>query len=64
MRFNEIDLIAVSEIRKKILFAEIKRNAANIDMKLLKEKADYFLRATGGLSDYEIDYAGLSMEEM
>ncbi|MGL4332683.1 MAG: ATP-binding protein [Bacteroidales bacterium] len=61
---NEIDLIAVSEIRKKILFAEIKRNAANIDMKLLKEKADYFLRATGGLSDYEIDYAGLSMEDM
>lgn len=61
---NEIDLIAVSEIRKEAVIAEIKRNEANIDMEILKEKGITFLKASGELKGYEIKYVGLSMKDL
>lgn len=61
---NEIDLIAVNELNKSAEIIEIKLNAANIDFDKLKEKGKAFLRITGELKDYNIEYRGLSMVEM
>lgn len=36
---NEIDIVAVNDSRKTILFAEVKRKKENISIPLLKEKA-------------------------
>src|SRR5690606_15989924 len=36
---NEIDIVAVNDMEKKVLFAEVKRNAKNISIEKLKEKS-------------------------
>ncbi len=61
---NEIDMIAVNELNKTAVIAEIKRNAGNISINKLKEKSLHFIEKTGTLSDYDLDYRALSMEEM
>ncbi len=61
---NEIDLIAVNELKKTAEIVEIKRNAANIDFGKLKEKGENFLKITGELKGYNIKYSGLSMLDM
>jgi AAA+ ATPase superfamily predicted ATPase len=58
---NEIDLLALNEIDKKAIIAEIKRNPKKIDMNLLRLKADALKKE---LSKFEIQFKGLSMEDM
>ncbi|NDV59463.1 ATP-binding protein [Bacteroides sp. 519] len=61
---TEIDMIAVNELDKTARICEIKRNAGNISMDKLKEKGSQFVKATGELKDYEIEYQALSMKDM
>lgn len=61
---TEIDLISVNELKKKADIIEIKRNASNIDIEKLKEKAYYFKKSTGQLKDYHITFRGLSLSDM
>ena len=61
---NEIDMIGEDELADKATFYEIKRQKADISIGLLKKKAEVMLLATHEFKGYEIDYKGLSMEEM
>ena len=61
---TEIDLIAVNEFDKYAEFIEVKRNGSEISLEKLREKSYTFLRATGELEDYKINYRGLSLQEM
>lgn len=61
---NEIDLIAVDEFGKRILFCEVKRNAEKIKAGTLREKADAFLRAHAGYASFTPDYRALSLADM
>ena len=58
---NEIDIIAINEVEKKALFAEVKRKADNINLKALKEKS---LKLTQSLAGYGFSYKGLSLDDM
>ena len=61
---NEIDLIAINELNKTAIIAEIKRNKQNISYKELKDKAEYMIAKTGELKSYTIEYKGLSLENI
>ena len=61
---NEIDMIAEDELADKVVFCEIKRQAEEISMGVLKQKAEVFLQATHEFKGYEIAYKGLSMKDM
>ncbi len=58
---NEIDLIALNDLDKTAIVAEIKRNPKKIDMNILRTKADSIKRE---LSKYDVDLRGLSMDDM
>lgn len=58
---NEIDIIAVNDLKKHILIAEVKRNKNKIDINKLKSKA---LSIEEKFNDYEIEYKSLSIEDM
>lgn len=57
---NEIDLIALNDLDKTAIVAEVKRNPKKINMNTLKTKAD----SVKELSKYKVDFRGLSMEDM
>lgn len=61
---NEIDIIACDELSKTLDVFEVKRQAKEIDLRVLKEKTLRFLQATGQCADYEIAYHGLSLDDM
>ena len=61
---NEIDLIAADELEQKVTFYEVKRQAKDINLGILKDKAEHFFLATGKFKKYDIGYQGLSMEDM
>ena len=58
---NEIDIIAVNEIEKRLVISEVKRKAENINITELKQKAESL---TKQFKDYTITYEALSMENM
>lgn len=58
---NEIDLIAVNDFDKQLLFGEVKRNKERIDLHLLEHKAKEVAQR---FPDYEIRYRGFSLEDM
>lgn len=58
---DEIDLIAVDELEKKAVVAEIKRNKKNIKMDKLIQKG---LSVSADLKGYSVEYIGLSMDDM
>jgi len=58
---NEIDLVAINDINKTLLFAEVKRNPSKIDLNLLKTKSTQLKKQFHG---YQIKYMGLSLENM
>ena len=70
----KIDMICEDELEDKAVFYEIKRQADEISIGVLKDKSEAMLRASGAFfgkrsgkaerKDYEIGYRGLSMEEM
>jgi len=57
---NEIDLVAVNDMEKKIVMAEIKLNRAKISVETLKQKSKRLLAAYAG---YKPEWLGLSLED-
>lgn len=58
---NEIDLIAVNEVDKEIVIAEIKRNARRIDLHRLEDKAS---KIVDKRHDWRIYFKGLALNDM
>jgi AAA+ ATPase superfamily predicted ATPase len=58
---NEIDLIALNDLEKTALIAEVKRNAKKISLSSLEAKVE---KLRGELAGYTLKYQGLSMEDM
>lgn len=58
---NEIDLIALNDLDKIAIVAEVKRNPKKIDLNILQTKADSIKKE---LAKYSIELRGLSMEDM
>ena len=61
---NEIDIIAADEIENKVIFYEVKRQAKDVNIGIVKDKAEHFFQTTGKFNRYDIEYKGLSMEDM
>lgn len=61
---NEIDMIAEDELSENVTFYEIKRQADEISIGVLKQRAEVMLQATHEFKKYNISYKGLSMEDM
>lgn len=59
--FNEIDIVAVDEINKKVLFVEVKLNKDKISIPKLKEKSKKLLNK---FHNHSIEYKGYSVEDM
>jgi len=57
---NEIDLVAINDLDKKMMIAEIKRNKKRIRLEELKAKAKKLLQA---YPEYSVEYLGLSLED-
>lgn len=58
---NEIDIVAINEKEKTVLFAEVKRDPRRIDMNLLKKKSEKLLQKLKG---YTASYRGFSLEDL
>jgi AAA+ ATPase superfamily predicted ATPase len=58
---NEIDIVALNEYEKTAIIAEVKRQAKNINLNILKHKAENLV---GNLKGYKVEYRGLSMTDM
>ncbi|MDR2950950.1 MAG: DUF234 domain-containing protein, partial [Prevotella sp.] len=58
---NEIDLIALNDLDKTAIVADIKRNPKKIDINLLQKKADSIKKE---LAKYDVELRGLSMDDM
>ncbi|MDE6028483.1 MAG: ATPase, partial [Muribaculaceae bacterium] len=61
---NEIDIIAENELEKTVAFFEVKRKERNIDLAILRSKADAFMKATHRFADYKKTFRGLCIEDM
>lgn len=58
---NEIDIVAINEVEKQLLFCEVKRNPKRINLNDLKNKAVEIVRK---YPKFTIEYKGLSPEDM
>ena len=58
---NEIDIVAINEFEKRMVIAEVKRNADNISIPSLQKKAE---KITQQFPDYQIEFTGFSMDDM
>lgn len=58
---NEIDIVAINDLEKKVLIAEVKRQKKKIDIADLQVKST---KIRNQLSGYQISYAAFSMEDM
>jgi len=58
---NEIDIVAVNDLKKMVLFAEVKRNKNNISLEKLKEKSMVLMHQ---FKDYKLEYNGYSLKDM
>ena len=61
---NEIDIIGIDEIERRIDFYEVKRQAKSIDLAILRSKAEAFLTAHKALAGYSTQYLPLSLNDM
>ena len=61
---NEIDMIAEDELSNSVTFYEMKRQAAEISIGILKQRAEVMLQATHEFKNYKLKYQALSMEDM
>lgn len=61
---NEIDLVAINSVTKRITFAEIKRNADKIDLHRLALKTEHFFHFNPQYRQYEKQYTALSLSEL
>jgi AAA+ ATPase superfamily predicted ATPase len=58
---NEIDIVAVNDMEKRLVFYEVKRNAGKINLGLLERKS---AEIVGQYHDYTVEYTGLSLDDM
>lgn len=58
---NEIDIVAVNDYEKRILFCEVKRNKQKISLPLLEDKANAIVKK---YPKYAIKYQGLSLDDI
>lgn len=58
---NEIDIVAINDMKKKILIAEVKLNPERVNINKLKEKAE---KLTQKFKDYRFEYKGFSLEDL
>ncbi|WP_202897989.1 ATP-binding protein [Hippea alviniae] len=58
---NEIDIVALNEMEKHVLIAEVKMNKDRININTLKRKAEKIFPYLKG---YEIEYKGFSLEDV
>jgi AAA+ ATPase superfamily predicted ATPase len=58
---NEIDIVAVNDTEKRLVFCEAKRNPHRINLKELKDKAKEIITK---YPTFSIEYKGLSLENM
>lgn len=61
---NEIDIIAADELEQKVTFYEVKRQAKDINIGILKDKAVQFFNTTGSFQKFSVDYKGLSLDDI
>ena len=61
---NQIDLIAADELSNHVDFFEVKRQQRNIDLSILRAKADAFFKTTKKFTNYSVVYRGLSLKDM
>ena len=61
---NEIDLIGVDALEKKIVFVEIKRNPEKFSVFELQMKSAAFLKLNPKYAAYQHVYVGLSLQEL
>lgn len=59
---NEIDLIAVNDVERRLIIGEIKRQAQRININLLKEKARHITAKQK--QRYSITFVGLTLDDM
>ncbi|MHB1661285.1 MAG: ATP-binding protein [bacterium] len=57
---NEIDIVAVNDIDKKILICEVKLNPQKINLNKLKEKSEKLIEKFKG---YSFEYKGFSLDD-
>lgn len=58
---NAIDIVAVNDDAKKMLIAEVKREAKKIDLNLLQEKAQ---KIVSKHKNYSVEYRGYSLDDI
>ena len=58
---DEIDIVAVNEFEKHIVFCEVKRNPKRISLPILEEKSKDIVKK---FSKFTVEYKGLSLEDM
>jgi AAA+ ATPase superfamily predicted ATPase len=58
---NEIDIVAVNDFEKTVLFAEVKRNKNKIDIEKLKEKSAGLHQQ---FKDYKLVYKAYSLDDL
>lgn len=58
---NEIDIVAVNDLKKTVLFAEVKRQNKNINLKIVANKS---LKLQDKFKGYTFVFEALSMENM
>lgn len=61
---NQIDIIAENELNDSVTFVEVKRNAANYDACVLRNKIAAFTRASGRYEHYAVEQRCLSLLDM
>lgn len=59
---DEIDIVAVNELEKTVLFVEVKRKKENISIPVLQEKAQNLLQSE--LKEYTPEFKGFSMDDI
>ncbi|MDA3941283.1 MAG: ATP-binding protein [Spirochaetia bacterium] len=57
---NEIDIVAVNDVHKKIFIAEVKLNPDKINIEALKRKS---VKLVNSYKGYKTEFAGLSLED-
>ena len=58
---DEIDIVAINDFDKRLLFCEVKRNPKKIDLSVLETKAVGLVKK---YPNYNIEYKGLSLDDM
>lgn len=60
-RENEIDIVAINETEKRLVFCEVKRNPKHIRLEKIQHKAKNII---AGYPDFSVELKGLSLADM